>query len=419
MSQQDVRIAYVNQIYPLLTETFIYREVLGLEREGLDVSTYAIWKPDTDGLSQESRHMVDSTGYVFPLSWPKFIAHHLYFLFRHPRKYLGTLSFVLTRKGESAKNRLRTLYHFCEAVFLAPDIKRKRIQHVHAHFSINAATVALVISRLLDISFSFTPHNNFFYDQLILKEKIKEARFIVAISEFNRRFIAKLLPEQDFNYKIHTVHYGLSVDDFAPPAVKPSNDIPIILFVSQLAERKGTPYLVKACKILVERGLTFRCVIVGDGPQRELLEQLVVQCDLQEIVELVGAVLQENLKEYLEKADIFAVPCVTVSSGDMDGLPNVLIEAMAMEIPTISTYVSGVPELIEDEQCGLLVNEKDKVALADALQRLLEDKELRARLGKNGRQKVVQEFNIDKNTTRLATLFKKYTSDPFWFQPNP
>jgi len=140
------------------------------------------------------------------------------------------------------------------------------------------------------------------------------------------------------------------------------------------------------------------------------VEQLVEQYALQEAIELTGAVPQEHLKEYLSRADVFVLPCITASNGDMDGIPVSLMEAMAIEIPTVSTYVSGIPELIEDGQNGLLVSEKDEVALANALQRLLEDEVLRTKLGKDGRQKVMHEFNIHKNAAQLATLFERYVS---------
>jgi glycosyltransferase involved in cell wall biosynthesis len=139
-----------------------------------------------------------------------------------------------------------------------------------------------------------------------------------------------------------------------------------------------------------------------------LVKQLVERHDLQEVVDLPGVVYQENLKEYLRRTDVFVLPCVTASDGDMDGVPVSLMEAMSMEIATVSTYVSGIPELIEDNVSGLLVPEKDPVALADALQRLLEDAELRLRLGKNGREKIVREFNVDKSTAQIADLFEKY-----------
>jgi colanic acid/amylovoran biosynthesis glycosyltransferase len=401
-------IGYVAQSYPNLTQTFVYREVLALERQGFNIATFAIWKPDRDRLSQEARHLVDNTSYVFPLSWSAFLRTHVYFLVNRPGKYFGTAFFVLTRRGESIKNRLRTLFHFAEAVYLAQEMERLEIKHIHAHFTINAASIALVVSRLLDISFSFTAHNIFFINRILLKEKIREARFIVAISEFSRRFLIDLVPGEDVGDKIHIVHCGVSPEDFSPPNPRIENDIPHLLFVAQLAERKGVPVLVEACRILVDRGIKFRCVIIGDGPQKEFLDQLVERYALQEVVELKGAVFQEDLRDYLDRTDAFVLPCITASNGDMDGVPVSLMEAMAMEIPTVSTRVSGIPELIEDGVSGLLVAEKDELALANALQRLIEDKALRVRLGENGRHKVIREFNNHQSTTQLATLFAGY-----------
>jgi colanic acid/amylovoran biosynthesis glycosyltransferase len=405
---QPISVVYFAQEFPALTQTFVYRETQALQEIGFDIVTCAIWRPDAGTLSQESRHLQERTLYVFPISWPSFLKAHLYIFLTRPIKYLGTFFFVLTRKGESRENRRRTLYHFLEAVSLAPELEKRHVQHIHAHFTINAATIALVLSRLLGISYSFTAHNVFFIDRLLLKEKVGTARFIVAISEFSKQFLLRLVPVEGFENKIHVVHCGLSPEEFAPVAHEPRGKVPLILFVAQLAERKGAPVLVEACRLLAERGLAFRCVIIGGGEQKLLLERLVKQYALEEHVELVGAAPQEVVKGYLERADLFVLPCITASNGDMDGIPVSLMEAMAMEIPTVSTYVSGIPELIQDGDTGLLVEEKDEAALADALQRVLEDQALRTRLGKNGRRQVVQEFNIHTNAAQLATLFRRY-----------
>ena len=287
-------------------------------------------------------------------------------------------------------------------------MKIKAVNHVHAHFVNNAATAALVISRLLGISFSFTAHNVLFTDRPLLQEKIREARFVVAISEFTRQFLLDFIPGENVAEKIHIVHCGLEPQRFKPPDPKPAKEIPVILFVGQLAERKGAPILIEACRNLRERGLEFRCLIVGDGPQRTIMESLISNFGLQNVVELKGAVFQENLREFLEAADIFVLPCLRTPDGDMDGIPVSLMEAMAMEIPAVSTFVSGIPELIKDGENGSLVPEKDPVALADALQRLLLDKSLCLRLGKSGREKVCQEFDVDKSAGQLKNLFERY-----------
>lgn len=408
MTSKSASIAYITQRFPSLTTTFIYREVLALRDAGFNIFTFAIWKPNKDSLSAESKDLVDSSSYVFPNSWSRLLLAHLYFFFTRPIKYVSTFFFVLTRRGESLSNRRRTFFHFFEAIYLAVDMKRKGIRHIHAHFTVNAATIALIIARMLDISFSFTAHNNFFTDRLILREKLKSARFIIAISEHSRDFLLGLFPDLDVKDKFHIVHCGVSPDDFRPVTRTAVNQQPLIFSLAQLVERKGLPVLVEACRILEDRGFDFQCLIAGDGEQRPLLERLIAGFQVQDKVQLLGAVFQEQLGDYLNRTDLFVLPCLTASNGDRDGIPVVLMEAMAMEIPVISTYVSGIPELIEDGQSGLLVKENDPVALADAMQRIIEDGALRKRLGKDGRQRVVQEFNIHKNVSQLATLFGRY-----------
>jgi colanic acid/amylovoran biosynthesis glycosyltransferase len=405
-------IAYIAQTFPDLSQTFVYREVLALQERGFEVVTCSIRRPNEDDLSQESRHFVERTLYALPVSWGKFLRAHLYMFFTRPGKYISTLLYVLTRKGEKFENRLRSFYHFLEAVYLAPELQRRQVQHIHAHFTINAATIALVLFRMMGTTFSFTAHNIFFTDRVLLEEKVQEARFIVAISEFTKRFLLRLVPGVGLADKIHIVHCGLSIEAFSPPKPKPENKVPVLLFVAQLSERKGAPFLVEACRILKARDVPFHCIIVGGGEQKKRrLEQLVAQYDLQAHVELTGALPQEQLKPYLDRADVFVLPCITAQNGDMDGVPVALMEAMAMEIPTVSTYVSGIPELIEHGVSGLLVREKDAVALADALQRLLEDGQLCENLGREGRRKVIREFDIYQNVAKIASLFQEYTGN--------
>jgi glycosyltransferase involved in cell wall biosynthesis len=183
------------------------------------------------------------------------------------------------------------------------------------------------------------------------------------------------------------------------------------LAVARLVEKKGYPYLIKACQILAAQGYDFQCLIVGGGPQERLLKQMIEEFDLSKYVSLVGIVFQERLRDYFNQADMFVLPCIVASDQDRDGIPNTLIEAMAMEIPVISTYVSGIPELIEDRKTGLLVPPQDEVSLAKAIATLLEDKELKETLGKAGRNKVIQEFEIKKNTCRLLDIFRLYIGD--------
>ncbi len=405
-------IGYVAQVFPHLTMTFVYREVLALRAHGLDVRTFSTWRPKLDELSEEAKPLVEDTFYVFPLDWPRFLLSHARYLLTRPRRYLGTLWFCLTREHKTLKNRLRTFYHFCEAVPVAREVERRNIEHLHVHFALNAATIALVVSRLTDTTFSFTAHaNDIFVNPILLPEKIEAARFIIAISDYNTRFLHDIVPSQETLDKIHLVRYGVDVQKFSPPDCRPDNDPPIVLAVGRLVEKKGFPYLIKACRILADQGCDFRCLIVGGGPQEASLSRMIEANDLSDYVSLEGVIFQESIRDYFERADIFVLPCVVASDQDMDGLPNTLIEAMAMEIPTISTTLSGIPELIEDGKTGLLVPPQDEVALAESIATLIEDKGLRSVLGKSGRAKVVEEFEVEKNAYRLLNVFKSYIED--------
>ncbi len=403
------KIAYITQVFPLLTETAVYREVLKLREMGFTIVPLSVHWPYVNQLSEDSKHLVAETTYVYRAKWYEILTAHLYFLLTYPDRYISTLLYVLTPPDQTPRNRWRTLWHFGGAIYLAAKIRQHGVQHLHAHFSINAATMALVIARMLDISFSFTAHNICFIEQVILPQKLVSARFIACISQYTRDFLFKYLPANrpELKEKFHIVHCGIPVDTFQP--VNPISSVnPVILSFGQLAERKGMPFLVEACRVLQERGCAFECIIIGDGPQRPLLEQMINDYHLQDKVKLTGSVFQEKILEYLGHTDISVLPCIVAEDGDRDGVPATLMEAMAMEIPCVSTYVSGIPELIDHEKSGLLVPEKDAVAMADALQRLLEDKELRLKLGKAGRQKVLAEFNLNKSVAQLAELFKQY-----------
>jgi colanic acid/amylovoran biosynthesis glycosyltransferase len=402
-----MRIGYLAQVFPHLTMTFVYREVLALRAQGVEIQTFSIWRPQTDELSAEAKPLLDDTFYIFPLHWRCFFRSHLRYLLTRPRRYLATLLFCLTRPHKSWKNWLRTVLHFGQAIPLAAEVEQRQLLHLHVHFALNATTLALVVARLTGISFSFTAHaNDIFANPILLAEKIAAARFIIAISEFNARFLQQIAP--DHGAKIKVVRCGIDVADFAPPVHRPQTAKPTIVAVGRLVEKKGNPYLVQACKILAERGYNFVCLILGSGPQEQLLQQMIREHELGEHVRLLGAVRQEELKCYLSQADIITLPCVVAQDNDMDGIPNSLMEGMAMEIPAVSTTISGLPELIDPLQSGLLVPPNDATALADALALLLADAGLRQRLGQAGRRKIIADYDLAKNTRHLLTVLQTY-----------
>lgn len=403
---QPERIAYLAQTFPGLTT--VYREVIALRKKGADVHSFATWKTPTANTSVEARDLAAQTFYIFPINWLSFLKAHLGYLLFRPFAYLGALIFVSTRPDQSLIKWWRTFLHFLEAVYLAQEIEKKGIRHIHVHFAGNAATLALVVQRLTGIPYSFTAHAyDIFLDQVILKEKIEGAQFIVAISEYNKRFLVDFAGDPTVADKIQVIHSGIPIDDFSPAGKEPSTvkNPPLILSVGRLVEKKGFPVLIRACGQLRDRGYRLRCVIIGTGPDQEALQSLIGELDLEGIVALPGWLDQSQVRAYLVESTLFALPCVIASDKDRDGIPAVLMEAMAMEKPCVSTLVSGIPELIEDGRSGLLVPEQDSLALAAALARLLDDPEFAARLGRAGREKVNREFNVDKITDQLLYLF--------------
>ena len=358
-----------------------------------------------------------------------FVVDHLRYALGRPRRYWGALWAGLAAPHASLHNRWRTLLHFAQAIPLAVAVERQQIEHLHVHFALNATSLALFVARLTGISYSFTAHaNDIFCNPILLPQKIQGAKFIVAISEFNRRFLHDVLPTDETLAKIHVVHCGIDSQRFAPAVHlagdEPVNselgdsDPPTIVAVGRLVEKKGFLYLVEACRRLVERGYRFRCLIVGpEGPEQQRVEQLIEEHDLGEQVKLMGVVFQEQMRELLSRATVVTLPCVVAADQDMDGIPYSLMESMAMGIPVVSTRVSGIPELVDGEQTGLLVPPRDADALADALARLLDDPALRQRLGQAGRQRVLDEFELEQNSHELLALFEHYLSAPLTKAP--
>jgi glycosyltransferase involved in cell wall biosynthesis len=265
----------------------------------------------------------------------------------------------------------------------------------------------------LGIPFSLTLHSNeIYFDRLLLKDKLHAARFVVTISDFNRRLMEELWPESGIADKVHVIHCGLDPDLFDTDKIKAETDAPKqdgleIVSVGQLVPRKGFHVLLDACHLLSQRNVPYSCHIFGEGPERERLESLHAQYGLRDKVQMPGRIYQEDLRRFLAHADVFCLPCVKDKSGDLDGIPVVLMEAMAMKLPTVSTRVSGIPELIHHEQNGLLTQPDDPVALADVLQGLAADPELCGRLAQAGRETVVAEFNIHRSAEQMAALFQK------------
>ena len=393
-------LVYVIGTYPVSTTTFIDREVDALRRLGVRVDVISIRRPVTRPLSRGQRSRMDEIDYVLPTTPWTVLRSHLGFLVGSPISYLGTLAHVVSRPHPDARARLRTVLHFGVAVLVARLLRdRYPRAHVHAHFVDRAALVALVAGRLLGRPYSATAHaNDIYVTPVLLPEKIADAKFVATCTRYNGEHLRRVANGN--GQKIRCVYHGLDLRDY-PAGSAPDRDPALILSVGQLKEKKGFPHLLEACRVLKDRGLRFECEIVGEGPMRPALAARIDELDLRSHVRLLGALPHEDVIEEYGAATVFVLPSVTAADGDRDGIPNVILEAMAMGLPVVSTRHSGIPEAVRDDRTGLLVPPGDAMMLANALARLLEDEGLRDRLGRAGRERVEERFDADANARAL------------------
>ncbi|HEX6230473.1 MAG TPA: glycosyltransferase [Actinomycetota bacterium] len=396
------RLAYVIGTYPVPTTTFIDREIEALRRLGAEVQVISIRRPARPGLSERQRALQGDVHYVLPVRAGDLLRSHLGFLATHPGAYARTLLHLVSRPHPGLRSRLKTVLHFGIGVHVAR-LLRDRFpgDHVHAHFVDRAAIVAMVAGRLLDLPYSATAHaNDIYVGPVLLPEKIASAKFIATCTRYNGAHLRSVA--NGASGKIRCIYHGLDLREYRPrPSPPPPRDRPLLLSVGQLKEKKGHHHLLQACRLLADRGVPFDCEIVGEGPLRAALSARIDELDLGGRVRLLGALPHGSVVERYREATLFVLPCVTGSDGDRDGIPNVILEAMAMRLPVVSTRHSGIPEAVEDGRTGLLVPPGDPAALATAIAELVGDAELRERLGRRGQERVAELFDADANARTL------------------
>ncbi len=412
---KQTNLIYIIGRYPELTTTFIEREISMLQQIGnIHVQAISIRYPLTpSAISPEQNQLREDTLYLVPKDLLKFnflafFLGNVRFLLLRPRIYFGTLIYLLTHEHPNLKTRLMTIVHFWQGVYAAYILHRRDFDHIHAHFIDRAAVVALVVGRLLDKPYSLTAHaSNIFRKKILIREKIVNTKFMVTVSQYNKAYMLKNYPGLNPE-KIYVLHPWVDLTRFIPPQSRPEHPRLNILSVGRLVEKKGHSYLVEACRLLRDRGVDFECRIAGNGPLKTTLEQKIKAYDLTDRVFLLGGQPQHEILNLLTTwADVFALPCVIAQDGDRDGIPVALAEAMAMELPVISTDLVGIGELVHS-QAGILVPPHDSVKLADALQELVAiSPEERAEMGRRGRMIVDTEFNLQKGVSQLAKLFQE------------
>jgi glycosyltransferase involved in cell wall biosynthesis len=402
-------VGYVIRMFPQLSETFIANEILGLERLGLALRVYSYRTPKAVVTHECVRRIQAPVTYL-----PDPLPRHPGRLLRenpgvyrlHPRRYRHTVRYVVAHTLR--ERNPDTWRRFFQAVYLASQLKDSGVRHLHAHMAHGAARVTMLASMLTGLPFSFAGHARDIYraNQRLLRAKIEAAEFVVTCTRANQEYLRRLVGTEQ-RHKIHLAYHGVDTAKFSPAREENASGEPVILSVGRLVEKKGFRYLVRACAALRDKGYSFRCVVVGEGPERGRLEEMIRDLGLRDAVSLPGECSQEQLLREYHRATIFALPCCVLLDGDRDGIPNVLLEAMAIGLPVVSTPVSGIPELIRNGDNGLLVPERDEGALASALELLIQDDALGDRLGQSGRLTVATDFDPETTAHRLAALFRE------------
>lgn len=397
-----IKILYLGSRLPSRSETFVYREVLALRKLGWSVLIGSLRRPfDLDDdprlsqLSQEAHVAYSRTLFRLPLA-----------ALRYPAGVLRVLKDALSKDAGSPKMRVKTMVQGFAGLCLAHKLRHEGIQHIHAHMAHSATSLAMYTSLALEIPFTFTGHaQDLFVSCRGLKQKLQWAAGVAAISYWHQDFYKQMSPEAP---RAPVIRCGVDTSQFAPAPNSETSELNI-LAVGRLVPKKGFDHLLNALdKLRKHMSLDQRIhvVIAGGGPEKKRLELLIAQLDLGDHVTLLGEQANERVRALMREADIFVLPCVEARDGDRDGIPVVLMEAMACGLPVISGDIAPIRELVEDQKTGLMVSAADHTALADALFALISDDDLRGKLGKAGRAIVESEFSQAVNIDRLTRFFK-------------
>jgi glycosyltransferase involved in cell wall biosynthesis len=390
------KIAYVVKRYPRYSETFIVNEILAHEAAGLSLEIFSLLPP-VDTHFQDAISLVRAPVRYLPGDGPK-AADFLRLLQEAVPIFPNFAETLAATGGEDVRD-------IHQAVALALTARRCNIVHLHAHFASSPATVARYAAKLAGIPFSFTAHAKDIFHEGVeaedLRAKLAEAAAVVTVSDFNVTHLREQYGEAAA--RVRRVYNGLDLDRFSFTA--PTQRPPRVVGIGRLIEKKGFSDLVAACDVLAKKGREFTCEIIGAGEDEAALRAQVEQLGLRDRVALLGPRPQSEIVEHLRGAAVFAAPCVIGADGNRDGLPTVLLEAMALGTPCVSTDVTGIPEVLYPGKTGLMVPQRDPAALASAIERLFDDPALRVRLAAQARQLIEAEFNVHANAARVRELF--------------
>ncbi len=405
MKALPMRIGFLVKTFPRLSETFILNEILGLEKLGWDLHIYSLKGPVNEpvhpGVSQVKAPVsyipsfMPTTTLVDPFG---ILGAHLQILVKHPIRYVSAIRRYFCQTVD------KRLKEFIQAGYLAVSLQKAGITHLHVHFANSPTAVGEVVHWLTGIPFSFTAHAKDIYtsNKVDLARRIKTAASVLTCTGFNERYLRSLSDEEA---SINLAYHGIDTTRFTAGAnnssEKENEHVPLVLSVGRFCEKKGLDDLIRACAILRDNGVRFRCILVGYGPLEEQLKELRRALQLEALVEMPGRMGQAEVIEQYRKASVFALPCRVTDSGDRDGIPNVLFEAMALGVPVVTTDVSGITELVVERRTGWIVEPQRPDKLAASIEYVLTHPDQAAELAGNARRRVLEEFTLEVSSRRV------------------
>ncbi|QDV05194.1 GDP-mannose-dependent alpha-(1-6)-phosphatidylinositol monomannoside mannosyltransferase [Planctomycetes bacterium Poly30] len=414
------RVAYIVSKFPKLTETFVLYEALALRDLGVEIHIFPL-VPYEEKVAHPEIESLQKNVHLVPLASGAVLGAVLRLAALSPIRFARSVVSLFRGSGGSLGHFARGLAIFPRACWIAQQLKTDRFDHVHAHFANHPALAARLVHDLTSIPYSFTAHGSDLHrDPRGLRTKVEASSFTVAISEYNKRFILERTGE-DLAPKIDVLFCGADLGRFqdekasaaADPAAPdagtpdPRNESqparPFrIACVAALREVKGHTHLLAAIETARSRGVDVECELAGEGPLRARLEAEIQTRGLEHSVRLLGACQREEIRALLQRSDAIALTSILDSSGRREGIPVSLMEGMAAGLPVISSRLSGIPELVTHGESGLLVDPGDEEGLAQAIETLRADPELRQRMGRAGRLRVEQDFDLAENAAALA-----------------
>ncbi len=399
---QVLRVGYLLRMYPRFSQTFVVNEIQALERLGTEVLIASLRLPN-EGIFHESVTKVRAQAtYLedrFLGCMRSQVAAQWGFFRRSPRKYAALARIV-------RQHRSIAWFEMCQAAAFVRWARKQGIEHVHVHFGTDEANVAMFAHMLGGPTYSMTLHAFDIFrdnvDRSLLARKINHSQFTVTVCESNRKFLTECVPGVDAR-KVRVIYNGIDLKEFSPADDRREPNS--IFSVGRLIEKKGFGHLIRAVAVLRDLDLPVICRIAGEGRDYQKLAKQIRQHNLEKQVMLLGSVRQNEVRDWMKRSACFALPCIQAKDGNIDALPTVLLESLACGCPSVSTRLSGVPEIIEDGVSGLLVEPCDDAALADAIRRIHSDSRLAKSLAEGGRARAVDRFNGMENVARLRDLF--------------